>query len=81
MIREVYNKLADVYNDFKDDFYYFNAMKAPVGKIKNKIRYQILMRFTKSKESDIMTKIYEVTDENKGAKVSIFVEIDPQNLS
>lgn len=81
VIREVYNKLTDVYNDFKDDFYYFNAMKAPVGKIKNKIRYQILMRFTKSKESDIMTKIYEVTDENKGAKVSIFVEIDPQNLS
>ena len=81
VIREIYNKLADVYNDFKDDFYYFNAMKAPVGKIKNKMRYQILMRFTKSKESDIMTKIYEVTDENKGAKVSIFVEIDPQNLS
>ena len=56
-------------------------MKSPVGRIKNKTRYQILMRFTKLKESDIMEKIYSVADSHKSAKLSIFVEIDPQNLS
>lgn len=80
-IRSIYNELADVYNDFRNDFYYFNAMKSPVGRIKNKTRYQILMRFTKLKESDIMEKIYSVADSHKNAKLSIFVEIDPQNLS
>ena len=80
-IRSIYNELADVYNDFRNDFYYFNAMKSPVGRIKNKTRYQILMRFTKLKESDIMEKIYSVADSHKSAKLSIFVEIDPQNLS
>ena len=80
-IRKIYNQLADVYNDYKEDFYYFNAMKSPVGRIKNKVRYQILMRFTKNVESDIMSKIYAITDSEKCAKVSIFVEIDPQNLS
>lgn len=80
-IRSIYNELADVYNDFRNDFYYFNAMKSPVGRIKNKTRYQILMRFTKLKENDIMEKIYSVADSHKNAKLSIFVEIDPQNLS
>ncbi len=80
-IRSVYNDLADVYNNYKEDFYYFNAMKSPVGKIKNKIRYQILMRFTKSKEDVIMEKIYGVVDKYKCSKTSIFVEIDPQSLS
>ena len=80
-IRSIYNELADVYNNFRNDFYYFNAMKSPVGRIKNKTRYQILMRFTKLKESDIMEKIYSVADSHKSAKLSIFVEIDPQNLS
>ena len=56
-------------------------MKSPVGKIKNKIRYQILMRFTKSKEDVIMEKIYGVVDKYKCSKTSIFVEIDPQSLS
>ena len=80
-IRKIYNDLADLYNEEKESFYYFNAMKSPVGRIKNKIRYQILMRFTKSKENDIIEKIYRVTDNYKSAKVSIFVEIDPQSLS
>ena len=81
VIRKIYNELADIYNSNKESFYYFNAMKSPVGRIKNKIRYQILMRFTKSIEGDIMKKIYAITDSEKCAKVSIFVEIDPQNLS
>lgn len=80
-IRKIYNDLADLYNEEKESFYYFNAMKSPIGRIKNKIRYQILMRFTKSKENDIIEKIYRVTDNYKSAKVSIFVEIDPQSLS
>lgn len=80
-IKGLYNNLADVYNDHKEDFFYFNVMKSPLGRIKNKVRYQILMRFTKSKEDDILKEIYKVCDDFKKANVSIFVEIDPQSLS
>ena len=51
------------------------------GKIKNKIRYQILMRIKHEHEDDIIQKLYEICDKYENAKVSIFVEINPQNLS
>ena len=56
-------------------------MKSPHSKIKNKIRYQVLMRFTKSKECDIIKDIYGIINSFKNLKPSVFVEIDPQNLA
>ena len=80
-VKKIYNELADVYETYKFDFCYFNAMKSPVGRIKNRTRYQVLMRFTKEKESVIIKEIYGICDKYKSAKLSIFVEIDPQSLS
>ena len=54
-------------------------MKAPLNKIKNKFRYQIMMRFKLDKADEIEKKIYECIDEK--CKSSVFFEINPNNLS
>ena len=60
---------------------YLEAMKSPITKLKKKIRYQILMRIKEENCDNIIEKIYKICDNIEQNKVSIFVEIDPQNLS
>lgn len=79
--KEIYEKLCEIERKYHYDFYFFDVMKSPHSKIKNKIRYQVLMRFTKSKECDIIKDIYGIINSFKNLKPSVFVEIDPQNLA
>ncbi len=62
------------------DFVFLNAMRSPVNKIKDKTRYQVLMRLLPEKADEIIEKIYEIVDTVKNGKVSCFVEINPQSL-
>lgn len=74
-----YNKVQAVKEQYKDDFVYLDVMKAPLNKIKNKFRYQIMMRFKLDRADEIEKKIFETVDEK--AKSSVFFEINPNNLS
>ncbi|MDD3397781.1 MAG: primosomal protein N' [Clostridia bacterium] len=78
---EIFSKLGELKQKYAENFYYCEAMKSPHSRIKNKIRYQILLRFTKIKECDILKEIYEIINQYKNLKASIFVEINPMNLS
>ena len=79
IVKKAYTKVCEISN--KEDFIYLSVMKSPISKIKNKHRYQILMRINKHKEQEILDKLYVICDELASAKVSIFTEINPQNLS
>ncbi len=74
-----YNKVQEIKQQYKDDFVYLDVMKAPLNKIKNKFRYQIMMRFKLDRADEIEKKIFETVDEK--AKSSVFFEINPNNLS
>ena len=74
-----YNKVQAIKEEYKDHFVYLDVMKAPLNKIKNKFRYQIMMRFKLDKADEIEKKIFETVDEK--AKSSVFFEINPNNLS
>lgn len=63
------------------DFYFLEAMKSPVSKIKDKYRYQIVTRFSVDKSKEITDYIYTLLDKYAGAKASIFVEVNPMSLS
>ncbi len=63
------------------DFFFLEAMKSPVNKIKNKHRFQLVMRFEKNITDSVMTELYGVLDEIKNNKLSVFVENNPQSLS
>ena len=76
-----YNDIKQLRFDNINEFVYLDVMKSPIGKIKNKIRYQILARITKSISDELIQQMYSICDKYQNPKVSVFVEIDPQNLS
>ena len=62
-------------------FVYLDVMKSPIGRIKNKFRYQVLARLKNENEDEIIQKIYKICDKHQDKNISVFVELDPQSLS
>lgn len=79
--RQYMAEILKIKQDFTDDFIYLNAMKCPVKKILNKIRYQILIRINKNNYTKIRNLIYNIDRKLKQKDVLSFVEVNPQNLS
>ena len=79
LTHELFLKLKNLKLKNKSDFYFLEAMRSPLTKIKNKFRFQILMR-VKNENENLMQSIFECVG-NGNQKVSVFVEINPQNLS
>ncbi|MDR1138466.1 MAG: primosomal protein N' [Clostridiales bacterium] len=61
-------------------FIYLACMRSPVKRIQNKHRMQVLMRVIPSFAAQISLKIFEIVKGHTD-KISIFVEINPSNLS
>lgn len=76
-----YEEIAQIKEQNKESFIYFNAMKSPVSKIKQKFRYQILVRLTNENVENLIQMVYNACDKAKNPKISCFVEINPQNLN
>ena len=55
-------------------------MRSPINKIKNKIRYQVLMRLKCEVADETIKIIHKIVYENKG-KTNCFVELNPQSLN
>lgn len=79
-LKQVFLKLNDLYERNKSSFLFFNKMKSPIRRIKNKFRYQVLMR-VEAKRRDIIDKIYELSLPCSNNKTLVYVEINPGNLS
>ena len=78
--RAIYNELSTVINEYKDDFRFFGCMKAPLKRLQNKFRFQILMRIT-AKKKEILDKIFIISDKYKSRELLISLEINSNNLS
>ena len=79
--REYMAEINKIKENFGNGFVYLNAMKCPVKKIQNKIRYQILMRINKNCYTNVRDLIYNLDRKLKRKDIISFVEINPQNLS
>lgn len=77
-LKEVYEKLQIIYSAESDKFLFFQKMHAPIKRIQNKFRYQILMRLTDGKP---LKEIYSVCAEIKYKNALVYVEENPSNLS
>ena len=73
-----YEKLQRVYAEEAEKFLFFNKMHAPVKRIQNKFRYQVLMRLT---DGSPLPRIYEIAAEENTKEVLVYVEENPGNLS
>lgn len=68
--------------DYNGEFIYIGAAKSPVGRIQNKFRYQVMLRIKLGKFNQLITQLYSLADKVKqNGDLSIYVEINPQNLS
>ncbi len=81
LTKEYYDKVKALHMERSDDFIYLGVMKSPIGRIQNKFRYQILTRLKIKNAEEITDRLFEFADSLKSSDVSIFVEINPQNLS
>ncbi len=77
-LREVYYALEKLYTDHPEKFLFFNKMRAPVKRIQNKHRYQVLMRLA---DTSILPAIYEACVGAKTRDVLVSVEENPANMS
>ena len=77
--KNIIQKVRKIKEQEKENFVYLDAMKSPVGRVKNKFRFQVLMRVVNWEK--IRKQVYALCDNEKDSKISLFVEINPQNLS
>ncbi len=78
-LKEVYFRVKEVYDRERDKFTFFNKMKCPVKRIKNKYRYEILMRIPPD-DKRLKDDIYNLALKDKKPGVLTYVEENPSNL-
>jgi len=79
-LRELFSELNTVYEKNREIFIFFNKMKSPIKRIKNKYRYQVLMRIKPDNEK-IKDEIYNISLKYNKEKVSVYVEENPNSLN
>ena len=77
-LKEVYFALEKLYMDAPEKFLFFNKMRAPIKRIQNKHRYQVLMRLS---DVSVLPEIYNACAEARTRDVLVSVEENPTNLS
>ena len=77
-LKTVYTKLEALYLNNSEKFLFFNKMRAPIKRIQNKFRYQVLMRLS---DTSILPQIYEICADARTRDALISVEENPTNLS
>ena len=78
VLKTVYFALEDLYKQHQDKFLFFNKMAAPIKRIENKYRYQVLMRLT---DGVLLPQIYDICLDARSRDALISVEENPSNLS
>ncbi len=80
VVAKMYKELDALYMADKEVLF-CQAMKSPVKRIQNRFRYQILMRLGNKGADSLLEKIYNIVDKYTVNSVSVFVEINPNNMS
>ena len=76
-----YDSVRALQSENPNDFFYLGVMKSPIGRIQNKYRLQVLMRLKPDNADTLTNKLFEIADGMKCPNATLFVEINPQNLS
>ncbi len=78
VLKTVYFGLEKLYTEHTDKFLFFNKMRAPIKRIQNKFRYQVLMRLS---DTSVLPDVYAVCADARTRDVLVSVEENPNNLS
>lgn len=77
-LRSVYVELEGLYTANPEKFLFFNRMHAPIKRIQNRFRYQVLMRLS---DTSVLPEVYDVCARSRTRDVLVSVEENPVNLS
>ena len=80
LLNRHFSEIERLKNEFGEIFLFLQKMRCPVKRIDKKYRFQILMRLSADKADEIMRRVYEICDKNE-EKVTVFAEVNPQNMS
>lgn len=78
--KNVYDDLSVVYNLNKDKFRFFGCMKAPLKRLQNKFRFQVLMRIN-AEDKNLLDEIFTRADKHKTRLISVYMEVNSNNLT
>ncbi len=79
-LKKVFEASKEVYSKYRDSFIYFDKMKSPVKRIKNKYRYQVLARI-KDNDKLIKDEFYKIANECSSRKAYCYLEVNPSSMS
>ena len=77
-LRVVNTALETLYQNNLDKFLFYSKMRAPIKRIQNKYRYQVLMRLS---DTSVLSEIYAICAEARNRDTLVSVEENPTNLS
>ena len=78
--KDLYNEISAIRDSGTSLFRFLACMKAPLKRIQNKFRYQVIMRVT-AKSEELINKIYKRSIAYDKKDVGVFVEVNPNNLN
>lgn len=78
--KAIYGELNMIFNSNRDKFRFFGCMKAPLKRLQNKFRYQVLMRIN-AEDRELLDKIFYTVDKYKQHGVLVSLEINSNNLT
>ena len=78
--KSIFDELKIVNLENKSKFRFFGCMKAPIKRLQNKFRFQVLMRID-ANNYQLIKKMFEISDSKKTKKVNVSFEINPNNLT
>lgn len=78
--KKIYEELNLLYLENKSKFRFFGCMKSPIKRLQNKFRMQVLMRI-EAKNYQLIKRVFEISDQKKSKNVSVFLEVNPNNLT
>jgi primosomal protein N' (replication factor Y) len=83
-LKSIFDCIIKLKQDFVEKsspFIYLACMRSPIKRIQSKYRMQVLMRIQPHSKLTILNHILEIIKKFYSDKCSIFVEINPSNLS
>ena len=79
-LKKVYFDAVKVKETYSKSFIYFDKMRSPIKRIKNKYRYQVLVRICDNIE-EIENLFYEISSKYSSKNVLVYTEINPSSMS
>lgn len=77
--RAIHGELTLVREEYKEEFFFFGCMKAPLKRLQDKFRYQVLMRVT-ANSRELLDRIFYTINKYNTKTTSVSFEINSNNL-